>query len=87
MNMNDLTKTSLMSKVKVLVTQSYLTLCNRMDCSPSGTSVHGIPQARILEWVAYTIRQIFSTAKTQQMFQLVLQLQKCAEQTTWESLF
>ena len=38
-----------MSKVKVLVTQSYLTLCNRMDCSPSGTSVHGIPQARILE--------------------------------------
>ena len=27
-------------------------LCNAMDCSPLGTSVHGILQARILEWVA-----------------------------------
>ena len=26
--------------------------CNRMDCSPPGSSVHGVPQARILEWVA-----------------------------------
>ena len=29
-----------------------LTLCNPMDCSPSGSSVHGIFQSRILEWVA-----------------------------------
>ena len=29
-----------------------LTLCNSMNCSPSGSSVHGILQARILEWVA-----------------------------------
>ena len=35
-----------------LVTQSCLTLCDAMDCSPPGSSVHGIPQARILEWVA-----------------------------------
>ena len=28
------------------------TLCNPMDCSPPGSSVHGIPQARILEWAA-----------------------------------
>ena len=41
-----------MSKVKVLVTQSYLTLWEPMDCSPPGFSVHGIVQARILEWVA-----------------------------------
>ena len=34
------------------VTQSYLTLCDPMDCSPSGSSVLGIFQARILEWVA-----------------------------------
>ena len=27
-------------------------LCDPMDCSPSGSSVHGILQARILEWVA-----------------------------------
>ena len=26
--------------------------CDPMDCSPPGLSVHGIPQARILEWVA-----------------------------------
>ena len=31
---------------------SRLTLCNLMDCSLSGSSVHGILQARILEWVA-----------------------------------
>ena len=36
----------------VLVTQSYLILCNPMDCIPPGSSVHGILQARILEWVA-----------------------------------
>ena len=35
-----------------LVTQSCLTLCHPMDCSPPGSSVHGILQARILEWVA-----------------------------------
>ena len=32
--------------------QSCLTLCDPMDCSPSGSSVHGILQARILEWVS-----------------------------------
>ena len=35
-----------------LVTQSCPALCNTMDCSPSGSSVHGIFQARILECVA-----------------------------------
>ena len=39
-------------KVKVLAAQSCLTLCDSMDCSPPGSSVHGIVQARILEWVA-----------------------------------
>ena len=36
----------------VLVAQLCLTLCDLMDCSPPGSSVCGIPQARILEWVA-----------------------------------
>ena len=31
---------------------SYLILCDPMDCSLPGSSVHGILQARILEWVA-----------------------------------
>ena len=39
-------------KVKVLVAQSCLTLCDPMDCSPPGSSIHGILQTRILEWVA-----------------------------------
>ena len=39
-------------KVKVLVTQSCPTLCNPMDYSLPGFSVHGILQARMLEWVA-----------------------------------
>ena len=38
--------------VCVLVTQSCLTLCDPMGCSLPGSSVHGILQARILEWVA-----------------------------------
>ena len=44
-------------KVKVLLAQSCLTLWNRMDCSPPGYSVHGIFQARILEWVAIFLLQ------------------------------
>ena len=39
-------------KVKAKVTQSCPTLCDPMDCSLPGSSVHGILQARILEWVA-----------------------------------
>ena len=34
------------------VAQSCSTLCDPMDCSPLGSSVHGIFQARVLEWVA-----------------------------------
>ena len=38
--------------VCVLVAQSCLTLCDPMDSSMPGSSVHGILQARILEWVS-----------------------------------
>ena len=41
-----------MPQLKVQVyAQSYS--CNPMDCSPQGSSVHGILQARILEWVSF----------------------------------
>ena len=43
---------SLCSCVLCLVAQLCLTLCNPMTLSLSGSSVHGIFQARILEWVA-----------------------------------
>ena len=39
-------------RYQVLVAQLCLTLCDPMDCSPPGSSVHRILQARILEWVA-----------------------------------
>ena len=38
--------------VKSEVTQSCPTLSDPMDCSPPGSSIHGIFQARVLEWVA-----------------------------------
>ena len=34
------------------VAQSCLNLCNPVDCSPPGSCVHGVLQARILEWIA-----------------------------------
>ena len=39
-------------EVRYLVPQSCPILCDPMDCSPPGSSVHGLLQARILEWVA-----------------------------------
>ena len=38
--------------VRVCVFSHVLTLCDPMGCSPPGTSVHGISQVRILQWVA-----------------------------------
>ena len=37
------------------VVQSCLTLCDPMDCSPPGSSVHGVFQARVLEWGAIAL--------------------------------
>ena len=42
----------LKSKSKVKMAQSCPTLCDPVDCSPQSSSVHGILQARILEWLA-----------------------------------
>ena len=39
-------------KTESEVAQSCLTLCDPMDCSPPGSSTHGIFQARVLEWGA-----------------------------------
>ena len=46
--------------LKVLVAQSHLTLCDPMNCSPPGSSVHGILQARILEQVAVSSSRVSS---------------------------
>ena len=47
------------------VAQSCPTLCNPMDCSPPGSSIHGILQARILEWVAISFSRGSSQPRDQ----------------------
>ena len=42
------------------IAQSCLTLHDPMDCSPPGSSVHGIFQARVLEWVAIAFSSMMS---------------------------
>ena len=52
-------------KVKVLANQSCRTLCDPMDCSLPGSSVHGIFHARILEWVAISFSRGSSQPRNQ----------------------
>ena len=57
--------------------QSCLTLCDPMDCSPPGSSVHGILRTRILEWwVASSLLQgIFPTQGSKTCFLYLLHWQ------------
>ena len=48
-------------KEKVLVAQLCLTLWDPVDCIPPGSSIHGISQARIPEWVVVSFQGIFPT--------------------------
>ena len=51
------------------VTELSLTLCNPMDWSLSGSSIHGIFQARVLEWVAFafSVTNLDSIFKSRQV--------------------
>ena len=49
----------------MLVNQSCLTLCDPMDCSPPGSSVHGMLQAKILDWVAIPFSRVSSWPRDQ----------------------
>ena len=53
-------------KMKVKITQSCPTLCNPMDCSLPGSSVHGIFQVRVLEWgaIAFSMTNLGSLLKS-----------------------
>ena len=50
------------------VTQSCLTRSDPIDCSPPGSSIHGIFQARVLEWGAVAFSNIVSLNKTSFLF-------------------
>ena len=52
--------------MRVLVTQSCLTLCNTMDYNPPGSSIHGILQAKILKYVAMPSSAAATAAKSLQ---------------------
>ena len=52
--------TNLERKRESEVAQSCPILCDPMDCSLSASSVHGIFQARILEWVAISFSREYS---------------------------
>ena len=68
--------------------QSCPTLCHPMDCSLPGSSVHGILQARILDWVALpSSREIFPTQGSHPcLFCLLLGRQFFTTGPTWEAL-
>ena len=67
--------------------QVCLSLCNPMDCSPPGSSLQGIIQARILEWVAISFPRESSQLKDQA--HISLQLLHCRwmlyDWATWEA--
>ena len=50
------------------VTQSCLTLCDLMDCSPPGSPVHGIFHERVLEWGAIAFSDTCKRAKLNHHF-------------------
>ena len=45
--------------MSLLVTQSCPTFCDPKDCSPTGSFVHGIFQARVMEWFAISFSNIY----------------------------
>ena len=57
----------------VLVAQLFSNLCDPMDCNPPGSCVHGILQARIMEWVAI----IFSIHNILPLFLVKEKKKKC----------
>ena len=69
------------------VAKSCLTLCDPVDCSPPGSSVHGIFQARILEWIAIA----FSRGSSQPRDRTQVSCVSCTDRrilyhwATWEA--
>ena len=62
---------------KVLVAQAWVTQCDLMDCSSPGFSVHGISQARILEWATISFSR--ASSPTQRLNSHLFRLQHCRQ--------
>ena len=62
---NTLPSRNTITYLESLVAQSCLTLCDPTDCSLPGSSVHGIFQARVLEWVAVSFSRGSSQPRDQ----------------------
>ena len=69
------------------VVQLCLTLSDPMDCSPPGSSVHGIFQARVLEWGARTIDRMAEMKKNTSIGKDVERLALLHINTSSEELF
>ena len=77
------------------VTQSCLTLRDPMDCSLPGSSVHGIFQARVLEWGAITFSKFYASVhylfpsliQDSTLYLIALSSFRCMQQILLNSLF
>ena len=65
------------------VTQLYPTLCDPMDCSPPGSSVHESLQARILEWVAISSSRAIGTLSSLNYVILTVSWQDKNQMSGW----
>ena len=68
--------------------QSCQTLCDPMVCSPPDSSVHGILQARILEWVAISFSRGSSQSRDQTQVSCIICIGRKVlyHRATWEAL-
>ena len=71
-----------------LVTQQGPALCDPLDCSPPGSSVHGVFQARILQWVVISYCRGSSSPTDQTRVSCVFCIGRCIlyHCATWEAL-
>ena len=69
--------------------QSCSTLCEPIDCGPPGSSVHGILQVRILEWIAIPFSRGSSQPRNQTCVSCLLALAGgfFTTSATWEAQF
>ena len=67
------------------VTQLCLTLCNSMNCSLPDSSVHGIFQARILEWVSSSYARVSTWSRDQTCISCISCTGRWTTTATWEA--